>query len=1041
MNFSNGLVKSLSLFSTVLFAMIFVEPVVGQEILHLKYGDLNLIPIDENSASKTSLNEANAALHSYSESAEFQSEYYLILQFKEILSTEDRNELASQGVYLEQYIPDHAYFARLSKAVHLLGLVEKGLTGYAKPQPSNKLSGSFFDFLQTTNSGSYSIRASYSASMNEGVLRNLVSILPGVSGFEVDLSASYFMASVGSEEIFKLAELPFINAIEPHSDDVIFDSVEFGSEYREGSNGDVQSTHIRANMIKSTSAGGLGLTGEGVVIGIGDAVYQGETHVDLRGRRLDLEPGLSNNGSFSDHGNHTSSTAAGNGALRPRFEGLATKATVYSMRTEDHFLLGLNHQNPTVISSNSWSTLDPVYGGDFYGEKGRYNLQSQSIDLLLRTEKALLSVFSAGNSGGGHSGYAENYLTLNPSYGAAKNTLVVGRYSFPTSFRTSSSYGPARDGRIKPDLIAQHQVYSAVAFNEYDLKQGSSMSTPAVSGTAALLYQHFRNLNAGKTPDGGLIKAILMNTADYLLDEGPTYATGYGLVNARRAAEVITSNQIQTDSIENGVSTNLVIQVPPAIGGKAISQLKVMLYWTDKEASPYAGPALVNNLDLVLSGGGMDYLPWVLDSTRANVAFPATLGIDAQNNTEQVLIDLPTPGSYTAKITGTAIPFGPQEFYLVYSFILDELLITHPMGGEKFFSGQNKVVFWDTQGNGESKWIDDAEYSLDGGASWSSFYTNSNSPRASLEWTVPTSELSEALVRITQGGRTSVSAPFTISEPVVLSLVYPSSGEVTFTWNAIFGAASYELMQLNGNEEWEVIQTVQGTTATIAKTRIAGRSAWMSVRAVDATGTVRSQRADAIQYVSNNELPLALSDVVGTPLDASISVDVLANDSDQDGDKLFIKEVTPAAHGSVTLRDNQVILYRPETGYAGLDTFTYTLVDGKGGSSIGSVTVSVASGVLRETDEAMPSEFQLMANYPNPFNPSTTIRYAVPMSSPVRLSVFDTLGRRVAVLVDSQQKAGWHDVTFQSGSLSSGMYFYRMEAGALNLSRIMLLLK
>jgi hypothetical protein len=286
-----------------------------------------------------------------------------------------------------------------------------------------------------------------------------------------------------------------------------------------------------------------------------------------------------------------------------------------------------------------------------------------------------------------------------------------------------------------------------------------------------------------------------------------------------------------------------------------------------------------------------------------------------------------------------------------------------------------------------------------------------------------------------------VSAPFTISEPVVLSLVYPSSGEVTFTWNAIFGAASYELMQLNGNEEWEVIQTVQGTTATIAKTRIAGRSAWMSVRAVDATGTVRSQRADAIQYVSNNELPLALSDVVGTPLDASISVDVLANDSDQDGDKLFIKEVTPAAHGSVTLRDNQVILYRPETGYAGLDTFTYTLVDGKGGSSIGSVTVSVASGVLRETDEAMPSEFQLMANYPNPFNPSTTIRYAVPMSSPVRLSVFDTLGRRVAVLVDSQQKAGWHDVTFQSGSLSSGMYFYRMEAGALNLSRIMLLLK
>lgn len=999
-----------------------------------------MIAVGSSEASKTNIQAENLSFHSYSEAAEHNEEYFLILRFDDILSSENRRDLETSGVTLEGYIPSNTYVARVSRNVELSTLSEFGLNGYARAGAENKIQQSFYQFLETEKGGSFLIRASFSSSLSEADVRNSVALQAGVSNFILSPGSRYFTAELTPKAVFEIAKLPFINAIEPHSDKVVIDGGSSDSDYLESSHSDVQVTNIRANVIKSTESGRLGLTGDGVVVGLGDAVYQGETHVDMRDRHTVLDPGLGNNGSFSQHGNHTSGIVGGNGSLQPRFEGLAAQSTIYTMRTGDHFALGLNQPDPTVISSNSWNSSDPEYG-DWYEQKGRYNIHSQTIDELLRNENKLLSVFSAGNSGATQEGYPEDYLTLNPSYGAAKNTLVVGRYANPIWVSIVSSYGPARDGRIKPDVVAQNKVHSGVAFNGYERFQGSSQSTPAVAGAAALLYEHYRNLHSGETPDGGLVKSILMNTADYIFDEGPSYAAGYGLVNARRAAQIITSSQYQIADVEQGQSFQIVIEVPSTIEGNSISQLKVMLYWTDKDASPYAAPALVNNLDLLVSDGSIDHQPWVLDSTRANVALPATRGTDSLNNTEQVVIDAPPAGSYTATISGTSVPFGPQEFYLVYSYVLDELVVTHPLGDDKFFSGQNKVIFWDTQDTGDERDADDVEYSLDSGATWTPFFGNSTVPRQAATWTVPESALGEALVRVTQGGRTTVSEPFTISEKVSLSIDVQGSGDADITWNEVLGAAAYELLKLSDANEWEVFETLPDTTVTIEASRIAERTAWFSVRAVDDGGTIRSQRADARRYVSRNAPPVAVEDVVVIDLNAITTFDALANDSDQDGDTLYIRDISSAEHGEASVRDNQVIRYWPDTDYAGLDSFTYTIDDGHGGTSIGTITVSVASGVSTEDDLAIPTEFRLMGNYPNPFNPSTTIRYALPVSSPVQLSVYDALGRRVALLVDSQVEAGWHNVTFESRSLASGMYFYRLEARNFNLTRTMFLLK
>ena len=78
---------------------------------------------------------------------------------------------------------------------------------------------------------------------------------------------------------------------------------------------------------------------------------------------------------------------------------------------------------------------------------------------------------------------------------------------------------------------------------------------------------------------------------------------------------------------------------------------------------------------------------------------------------------------------------------------------------------------------------------------------------------------------------------------------------------------------------------------------------------------------------------------------------------------------------------------------------------------------------------AAPHVLELLQNYPNPFNPATTIRYELPFASHVSLTVFDVLGRQIRTLVNAFEQAGRYEVTFNAQGLSSGVYFYRLEAG------------
>jgi photosystem II stability/assembly factor-like uncharacterized protein len=110
------------------------------------------------------------------------------------------------------------------------------------------------------------------------------------------------------------------------------------------------------------------------------------------------------------------------------------------------------------------------------------------------------------------------------------------------------------------------------------------------------------------------------------------------------------------------------------------------------------------------------------------------------------------------------------------------------------------------------------------------------------------------------------------------------------------------------------------------------------------------------------------------------------------------------------------------------------------GRSVWSADVSTLTSVEQQS-VVEPTAIQLYQNYPNPFNPSTRIRFTMKDAGHVTLKVFDTIGREVAMVVDGFRESGMHEETFIATSLASGVYFYRLEAGALSATKKLTIVK
>ncbi|HEX7828870.1 MAG TPA: S8 family serine peptidase [Thermoanaerobaculia bacterium] len=258
---------------------------------------------------------------------------------------------------------------------------------------------------------------------------------------------------------------------------------------------------------------------------------------------------------------------------------------------------------------------------------------------------------------------------------AAKNVITVGAVNQSGEIVNFSSRGPAKDGRIKPEVVARGaNVLSSIPTNSYGRSSGTSMSTPVITGIAAMLTEQWRKTFAGATPKPVELKALIIASTQDLGNPGPDYTYGFGLANAKTAADLIIADggagtRIRTLGFPNGQGSTqeFRISVP------STQNVRVVLQWNDPAIIPsptsddeIADVALVNNLDLrVVGPDNTTYQPWVLDKAAPNAN--ATKGVNTIDNTEMVDITNAAPGLYRVIVTGTKVTDGPQSAVVVTS--------------------------------------------------------------------------------------------------------------------------------------------------------------------------------------------------------------------------------------------------------------------------------------------------------------------------------------------------------------------------------------
>jgi hypothetical protein len=351
---------------------------------------------------------------------------------------------------------------------------------------------------------------------------------------------------------------------------------------------------------------------------------------------------------------------------------------------------------------------------------GKYNTYARNLDALAYSLPYYQIVVSAGNDrtdnpatgssialseGGatvsydpalhppGDGNYRGGYDTMG-FYTVAKNVLSVGsvtdavsggvRAPSAATINSFSSWGPADDGRVKPDLVANGYVlYSTLGSGDaaYGNSSGTSMSGPNAAGTAQQLLHFFGTLFPGHAMRASTLKALLIHTADDRGNAGPDYAYGWGLVNGQGAADLLAAYRTNAGTrrvIEDRVATNRA-SVTYGFAWDGIGPIRATLCWTDPAGvSTTVGDSrtarLVNNLDLSVTGpGGTTHLPWVMpfvgDWSAGSYALAATTGTNSTDNVEQVLIaSPPAAGVYTATVSyrGT-LTNGSQPFSLILS--------------------------------------------------------------------------------------------------------------------------------------------------------------------------------------------------------------------------------------------------------------------------------------------------------------------------------------------------------------------------------------
>ena len=754
--------------------------------------------------------------------------YYLILKFDRLPNTSKSRMLHQKNIILQNYLGNNSFIASIPSAIKPKDFKKLGVIDIRNIPLQHKMSVSLKERNYPTwvlNNGN---RINIAVIFYEGLSKEKITNTVSKFGFQKTAESlqegMILIGSIEEDKIISLAANPIVAFIDLQQEPD--KALNYENRCLQG-----------ITSISSNIAGSKNLNGTDVCIGIGDGGELGK-HLDFTGRIAYSVDGKY--ASFGDHGDHVAGIIAGAGLINPRHKGIAPKASLLIEKTSriTTYLPDYFNNYGMVITNNSYGTSFDC------ASNGAYNYSSLSLDKQLLDYPETLHLFAAGNSGGGTCvPYPIGYKTVLKYYQSAKNVLTVGVVDEDKLIWSSSSRGPVLDGRLKPEICGVGKYVRSTGNNyNYNKKSGSSMAAPAVAGTIGLMYEQYRKLNNGNNPEGALMKAIACNTAEDLGNKGPDYIYGYGLINGRRAVELIEDAQFFSGNISTGDFDTETINVPAGT-----KQSKVMLYWHDKEASAYPNKALVNDLDLEMKNpSNQSFLPWVLNPAAANVADLAQRGVDTLNNIEQITIDNPQAGAYEIKVKGSSIPFGPQRYHIVYEFVSSEIVVLHPFGGEVFEPNATEKIVWDTDNTNTEKFT--AEYSIDNGVNWITIDADISPNLRMIDWTVPIIFSDKTLVRVSKNG-TSTSdvsnSSFTILQtPTNFKASPRCEGYIKLEWIASFQATAFELFHFNGTA-FVSIGTTTEESFTVDNNLTIGERQWFAIKAISSTGAY-SARSIAI---------------------------------------------------------------------------------------------------------------------------------------------------------------------------------------------------
>jgi len=500
-----------------------------------------------------------------------------------------------------------------------------------------------------------------------------------------------------------------------------------------------------------------GLTGKGQIVGHADTGLDtgvaSTIHPDFQGR-LRAVIGRGRPGDASDpdgHGTHTAGSILGNGAASAgQYRGMAYEAQLVHQSVVDangnftgigndiYDLFQESFSYGACIHSDSW-------GSDTYGV---YDSDCRSVDLFAWDNPDHLAVFASGNSGrdSNSDGVVDAGAVGSPA--VAKNVLAVGAtendrapgsggysgytwgagwparykvdpikndylsysattYPYRQGMAAFSSRGPTQDNRIKPDVVAPgtdvvstkssvgYAVWRDLSSNpKYCFGGGTSMSTPLVAGTAALLRQYAVERGGVTNPSAALLKAMLVGGSRSL-------APGQYGTNASQEIPFSSPNNVEgwgQPDIEATVHpyrrmVRLLDRVSPAAGATntfAISvtvshtPLDIALAWIDYPATAGAGVTRVNDLDLLVT------------APDGAVLYPnGRTSRDSANTVETLHVGAAQTGVYTVRVIGYDVPFSGGTAALYVRGAIDEppMIVHTPLPAQTSLATSYPVTF------------------------------------------------------------------------------------------------------------------------------------------------------------------------------------------------------------------------------------------------------------------------------------------------------------------------------------------------------------